>query len=60
MGRILRLAYRDGLLPQGTPVWQRNYWDRVIRDDGEHESAVRRTKYIRDNPMNWKGDRFNR
>ena len=54
---ITRLAYRDGLLPHGTPVWQRNYWDRVIRDDGEHERIA---KYIRDNPANWKGDRFNR
>jgi len=54
---VTRLAYRDGLLPHGTPVWQRNYWDRVIRDDGEHERIA---KYIRDNPMNWKGDRFNK
>jgi hypothetical protein len=30
------------------------------RDDGEYESAVRRTKYIHDNPMNWNRDRFNR
>jgi len=54
---VTRLAYRDGLLPRGTPVWQRNYWDRVIRDDAEHERIA---KYIRDNPMNWKGDRFNK
>lgn len=54
---VTRMAYRDGLLPHGTPVWQRNYWDRVIRDDGEHERIA---KYIRDNPINWKGDRFNR
>ncbi len=54
---VTRLAYRDGLLPRGTPVWQRNYWDRVIRDDGEHERIA---KYIQDNPLNWNGDRFNR
>ncbi len=30
---VTRMAYRHGLLPHGTPVWQRNYWDRVIRDD---------------------------
>ncbi len=54
---VTRMAYRDGLLPQGTPVWQRNYWDHVIRDDGEYERIA---KYIRDNPANWKGDRFNR
>ena len=51
------MAYRDGLVPHGTPVWQRNYWDRVIRDDGEHDRIA---KYIQDNPLNWNGDRFNR
>lgn len=54
---VTRLACRDGLLPHGTPVWQRNYWDRVIRDDAEYERIA---KYIRDNPLNWKGDRFNK
>ena len=54
---VTRLAYRDGLLPHGTPVWQRNYWDRVIRDDAEHQRIA---KYIRDNPANWGKDRFNR
>ncbi len=53
---VTRMAYRDGLLHHGTPVWQRNYWDRVIRDDAEYERIA---KYICDNPMNWKGDRFN-
>jgi len=58
------MAYRDGLRPHGTRChpepaegWQRNYWDRVIRDDAEHERIA---KYICDNPANWKGDRFNR
>ena len=54
---VTRLAYRAGLLPHGTPLWQRNYCDRVIRDGAEHERIA---KYIRDNPANWKGDRFNR
>ncbi len=54
---VTRMAYRDGLLPHGTPVWQRNYWDHVIRDDGEHERIAR---YIRDNPRKWTGDRFNK
>lgn len=52
---VTRMAYRDGLLPHGTRLWQRNYWDRVIRDDAEHERIA---KYIRDNPMNWERDRF--
>lgn len=54
---VTRMAYRDGLVPQGTPIWQRNYWDRVIRDDAEHERIA---QYIRDNTANWKGDRFNK
>jgi len=54
---VTRMAYRDGLVPHGTPIWQRNYWDRVIRDDAEYERIA---KYICDNPTNWNGDRFNR
>ena len=54
---VTRMAYRDGLLPHATPVWQRNYWDHVIRDGGEHDRIA---QYIRDNPTNWKGDRLNR
>jgi REP element-mobilizing transposase RayT len=53
---VTRIAYRDGLLPRGTPVWQNNYWDRIIRDDAEF---LRITDYIRDNPKKWNGDRFN-
>ena len=53
---ITRIAYRDGLVPHGTPVWQRNYWDRVIRDAAEYDRIA---QYIAENPANWKGDRFN-
>ncbi len=35
----------------GRRVWQRNYWDRVIRDDLE---LRRIRKYILDNPLYWK------
>jgi len=31
-------------------VWQRNYYDRVIRDE---QSLLRIRKYIRNNPRNW-------
>ena len=38
----------------GTPVWQRNYYERVVR--GERElNAIR--EYIRANPLNWHLDR---
>ena len=38
------------------PVWQRGYWDRVVRTDSELD-ALR--EYIRDNPLKWHLDRLN-
>lgn len=32
------------------PIWQRNYYEHVIRDDDEFYRA---RKYIRDNPLKW-------
>lgn len=40
----------------GSPVWQRNYYERVIRDEGDLH-AVR--QYIADNPAKWDGDENN-
>jgi REP element-mobilizing transposase RayT len=40
----------------GTPVWQRNYYERVIRNEREL-NAIR--QYIRDNPAHWAEDREN-
>jgi REP element-mobilizing transposase RayT len=54
---VSRQVYRDGLLLGGTPVWQRGYYEHIIRDDGEW---MRIADYIRDNPANWGKDRFNR
>ncbi len=36
-------------------VWQRNYYDRIIRDTHESE---RISKYIRENSQNWNKDKF--
>jgi putative transposase len=52
---VSRIAYRDGILPRGTPVWQRNYWDDIIWD---HASYDRIARYIRNNPANWRKDDF--
>jgi len=37
----------------GAPVWQRNYYERVIRDAAEWH-AIR--QYIIDNPIKWADD----
>jgi putative transposase len=37
----------------GVPVWQRNYYERIIRND-EELNGLR--EYINNNPMNWETD----
>jgi REP element-mobilizing transposase RayT len=37
----------------GTPVWQRNYYERVIRDEGEMDGI---RQYIAGNPAKWEED----
>ena len=41
---------------QGIPVWQRNYYERIIRDDEEHN---RIHLYIESNVANWTMDNEN-
>lgn len=48
---VTRAAYHDGLVVRGTRVWQRGYYDHIIRDAASHARIAR---YIRDNPSNWK------
>lgn len=36
-------------------VWQRNYWEHIIRSNQAHQNI---TKYIYDNPKNWQTDRL--
>lgn len=40
----------------GAPVWQRNYWDHIIRTEQELE---RIQEYIHDNPARWSADVLN-
>jgi len=37
-------------------LWQRNYWDHIIRDENEFN---RISQYIIDNPKKWKNDKLN-
>lgn len=38
---------------QGTPIWQRNYYEHVIRDERDLQN---KTDYIEANPMLWEED----
>ena len=40
----------------GVPVWQRNYWEHVIRDE---DSLNRIREYIINNPLRWHMDKEN-
>ncbi|NJN20489.1 MAG: transposase [Leptolyngbya sp. RL_3_1] len=40
----------------GTPVWQRNYYDHIIRDAA---SLQRIRQYIQNNPATWPSDQLN-
>lgn len=39
----------------GTPVWQRNYYEHIIRDQ---DSATKIRQYIQNNPSVWEHDRL--
>ena len=41
---------------ESVPLWQRNYWERVIRNEQELQ-AVR--EYIQNNPARWAEDQLN-
>jgi len=36
-------------------LWQRNYWEHIIRDDQSYQTI---SDYIIDNPAKWKADKF--
>jgi REP element-mobilizing transposase RayT len=46
--RINRLRRTDGI-----PVWQRNYYEHIIRNDRELDNI---TRYIESNPLRWNDD----
>jgi hypothetical protein len=39
----------------GTPLWQRNYWEHIIRDE---ESLTEIREYIENNPARWAEDQL--
>ena len=54
VGRVKAVATRRvhdlALLPSARPLWQRGFFDRVVRDDHERD-AIR--AYIATNPLRW-------
>jgi putative transposase len=42
--------------PFNGKLWQRNYWEHIIRNENEF---IRISNYIRNNPINWNKDKLN-
>ncbi len=64
LGNIVR-GYKIGVTkwfqqnkqhPVGTSVWQRNYWEHIIRDENEYNRIA---QYILNNPEKWTMDKLN-
>ncbi|MCD4672751.1 MAG: hypothetical protein K8R77_08820 [Anaerolineaceae bacterium] len=51
-GGVTRIARQELGIDK---VWQRNYYEHVIRDDADWERIA---SYIQDNPRKWEEDRF--
>jgi REP-associated tyrosine transposase len=51
---VARRAHKE--LGWNGPIWQRNYFERVLRDGQEFSDASR---YVAENPMKWEWDREN-
>ncbi len=40
---------------QGSPFWQRNYYDNIIRNEKSYNKVM---QYIKDNPIKWTSDKY--
>ena len=54
---VSRQAVKNGLMPRGAPIWQRGYYEHIIRDGGRYDRIA---QYIAENPANWEKDDLNR
>ena len=41
--------------PFNKRIWQRNYYDRIIRNEQEYEKIY---EYIENNPLKWEEDKY--
>ncbi|HZW04413.1 MAG TPA: transposase [Anaerolineaceae bacterium] len=53
---VTKRTHEQGLLV-GQDIWQRNYYDHIVRD---HANFERIQEYILTNPARWESDRFYR
>jgi len=53
---VTKWFQKNHLHPIGKSVWQRNYWEHIVRDASEYQRIA---TYIRNNPLKWDMDQLN-
>ncbi|HQB27720.1 MAG TPA: transposase [Paludibacter sp.] len=53
--KYIRGVKNNGWQPFNKKMWQRNYWEHIIRDEQSHMAI---SEYIMNNPANWDNDRL--
>ncbi len=52
----IEMVKQNILPPFDKRIWQRNYWEHIIRNEKEHQQII---QYIIDNPKKWALDKLN-
>jgi len=52
----IKMVQQNILPPFDKRIWQRNYWEHIIRDEHEHAHIA---QYMMDNPQTWAMDQLN-
>lgn len=52
----IKMVKQNILRPFNKRVWQRDYWEHIIRNENEYQ---RISRYIIDNPQKWQQDKLN-
>ena len=55
--QYIKMVKNGTLPPFNKRIWQRNYWEHVVRDDVDYERIA---TYIINNPMTWADDRLSK
>ncbi len=54
--KYIRGVKNNNWQPFDGKLWQRNYWEHIIRNENEYKRIA---QYIIDNPMKWENDKLN-
>ncbi len=54
--KYIQMVKQNIIPPFNKRVWQRNYWEHIIRNEDEYNQI---SQYIIDNPVKWESDKLN-